>query len=99
MRSVCDAEPERPLVETLAEYLAGQEALLVLDNCEQVLAPAAGLAEELLRSVADLSVLATSREALGITGELAWRVPSLDLATGVRAVRREGGAGPSRLQA
>ncbi len=78
------AEPERPLVETLAEYLAGQEAMLVLDNCEQVLAPAAGLAEELLRSAADLSVLVTSREALGITGELAWRVPSLDLPTGVQ---------------
>ena len=77
-------EPERPLVETLAEYLAGQEALLVLDNCEQVLASSAGLAEDLLSSVADLSVLATSREPLGITGELAWRVPSLDLRTGVQ---------------
>jgi predicted ATPase/class 3 adenylate cyclase/DNA-binding CsgD family transcriptional regulator len=78
------AEPERPLVETLAEYLAAQEALLVLDNCEQVLASSAALAEELLRSAADLSVLATSREPLGITGELAWRVPSLDLPTGVQ---------------
>jgi predicted ATPase/class 3 adenylate cyclase/DNA-binding CsgD family transcriptional regulator/tetratricopeptide (TPR) repeat protein len=78
------AEPERPLVETMADYLAGHEALLVLDNCEQVLAPSARLVEELLRSVADLSVLATSREALGITGELAWRVPSLDLALAIQ---------------
>ncbi len=78
------AEPERPLVETVAGYLAGQEALLVLDNCEQVLASSARLAEELLSSVADLSVLATSREPLGITGEVAWRVPSLDLPTGVQ---------------
>jgi predicted ATPase/class 3 adenylate cyclase/DNA-binding CsgD family transcriptional regulator len=78
------AEPERPLVETLAEYLAGERALIVLDNCEQVLASSAGLAEELLGSAAELSVLATSREPLGISGELAWRVPSLDRESGVQ---------------
>jgi predicted ATPase/class 3 adenylate cyclase/DNA-binding CsgD family transcriptional regulator len=71
-------EPDRPLIDTLAEYLAGQEALIVLDNCEQVLASSAELSEALLRSVADLTVLATSREPLGITGELAWRVPPMD---------------------
>ncbi len=73
------AEPDRPLVDTLADYLAGQDVLIVLDNCEQVLAAAAGLAEKLLASVADLQVLAASREPLGIVGELAWRVPSLAL--------------------
>ena len=78
------AEPERPLVETLAESLAGPPTLVVLDNCEQVLAATACLSDELLRSVANVSVLATSRESLGITGELAWRVPSLDRDTGVQ---------------
>ncbi len=78
------AEPDRPLIDTLAEYLAGQNALIVLDNCEQVLAATAELCKELLRSVADLAVLATSREPLGITGELAWRVPSLEIASGVQ---------------
>jgi len=77
------AEPERPLVETLAEYLLDQDVLIVLDNCEQVLASSSELAEELLRTVPDLTVLTTSREALGIVGELAWRVPSLDAQSGV----------------
>jgi predicted ATPase/class 3 adenylate cyclase/DNA-binding CsgD family transcriptional regulator len=76
------AEPERPLIDTLAQYLQGQDALIVLDNCEQVLASSASVVEELLRSVADLAVVATSREPLGITGELAWRVPSLDNGSG-----------------
>jgi len=62
------AEPDRPLIDTMGDYLTGQGAMVVLDNCEQVIAAAAVLAEELLRSAADLSVLATSREPLGITG-------------------------------
>ena len=78
------AEPERPLVGTLAESLAGPPVLVVLDNCEQVLTATARLSDELLRSAANVSVLATSRETLGITGELAWRVPSLDHDTGVQ---------------
>ncbi len=78
------AEPERPLIDTVAEYLGGLGALIVLDNCEQVLSSIAEFADVLLRSVPDLSVLATSREPLGITGELAWRVPSLDPASSVQ---------------
>jgi len=51
--------------------------LLVLDNCEHQLDACARLVDELVRSCAQVQVLATSREALGLTGEVAWRVPSL----------------------
>jgi predicted ATPase/class 3 adenylate cyclase len=73
-------EPARPLLATLADYLQGKELLLVLDNCEHLVGACAALAEALLRGSAGLSVLATSREGLGVAGERIWRVPSLALA-------------------
>ena len=72
-------QPGRPLTETLAVHLRDRELLLVLDNCEHLIGACANLAEALLRSCAGLRVLATSREALGIVGEVAWPVPSLSL--------------------
>ena len=75
-------ELERPLIDTLGEYLAGLDAFIVLDNCEQVLSSVSEFADKLLRSVPDLALLATSREPLGIAGELAWRVPPLDRVSG-----------------
>jgi predicted ATPase/DNA-binding CsgD family transcriptional regulator len=72
-------EPGRSLTETLSDYLASKNALLVLDNCEHLVEACAELAEALLRFCPGLGVLATSREALGITGEVAWPVPSLSL--------------------
>ncbi|MFB9197439.1 BTAD domain-containing putative transcriptional regulator [Actinomadura verrucosospora] len=62
----------------LGEALGGRRALLVLDNCEHVAEPVARLAAALLRDVADLRVLATSREPLAISGERLWTVPPLD---------------------
>ena len=56
-----------------------RQMLLVLDNCEHLVEACAELAEALLRSCPELRILATSREALGITGEVAWPVPSLSL--------------------
>jgi predicted ATPase/DNA-binding NarL/FixJ family response regulator len=61
----------------LAEYLAGRQLLLVLDNCEHLVDEAAKLAEVLLRAAGGLRVLATSREALTITGETVLAVPPL----------------------
>src|SRR5204862_610451 len=58
-------EPGRPLVETLADALRRKTALIVLDNCEHLLAACRALVTGLLRSCPDLRVLATSREALG----------------------------------
>lgn len=73
----------RPLLDTLAEQLHDLDMLLVVDNCEQVLDAAAQMIESLLRACPRLRVLATSREPMGISGEVAWRVPSLDGSTSV----------------
>jgi predicted ATPase/class 3 adenylate cyclase len=72
-------EPGRPTLTTLAEALKSRTLLLVLDNCEHVVGACAQLAETLLRACPNVRILATSREALGIAGETAWRVPSLSL--------------------
>jgi predicted ATPase/DNA-binding CsgD family transcriptional regulator len=72
-------QPGRSSTETLIDYLAPKKVLLVLDNCEHLIEACAALAEALLHSCPGLRVLATSREALGITGEVAWLVPSLSL--------------------
>ncbi|MGH3033658.1 MAG: ATP-binding protein [Gaiellaceae bacterium] len=72
-------EPGRTLTHTLADYLAPQTLLLLLDNCEHLIEACAQLAESLLHASAALRILATSREALGIAGETVWSVPSLSL--------------------
>ena len=61
----------------LADYLAGRQLLLVLDNCEHLVDAVAKLADLLLRAAAGLRVLATSREALNIDGEMVLPVPPL----------------------
>ncbi|MGH3087669.1 MAG: LuxR C-terminal-related transcriptional regulator, partial [Rubrobacteraceae bacterium] len=70
-------QPGRPMAVTLSEYLRTKDVLLVLDNCEHVIDEAARLADELLESCGRLRVLATSREALGVSGEVVWRVSTL----------------------
>jgi non-specific serine/threonine protein kinase len=72
-------QPGQPLRETLLDALRPRRTLLLLDNCEHVVDACAGLADRLLQSCADLTILATSREPLGIAGETSWRVPSLSL--------------------
>jgi predicted ATPase/class 3 adenylate cyclase/DNA-binding CsgD family transcriptional regulator len=72
-------EPDRPYIDTLADHLRARRALIVLDNCEHLVEAAAAVADALVRSCPDLTVLATSRERLGVEGETAWRVPSLAL--------------------
>ena len=61
----------------LLNYLQKKHLLLVLDNCEHLLEACAGLAHALLRHCPAVTILATSREALGSAGETAYRVPSL----------------------
>jgi len=72
-------EPGRPLLQTLAEGLRSRKLLLLLDNCEHLLAACAFLCETLLKACPDLRVLATSREGLNMPGETVYRVPSLSL--------------------
>src|SRR5438105_3586082 len=69
--------PGQPIADALATALRGGSLLLVLDNCEHLLEPCAQLVDYLLHACPNLRVLATSREALGLTGEIAYRVPSL----------------------
>ena len=66
-------------VDALIEFLRPRTTLLVLDNCEHLIAASAALVTQILRACPRVRVLATSREALGIGGERAWRVPSLAL--------------------
>ena len=74
-------EPGRPLLDTLLDLLRRREMLLVLDNCEHLIDACARFAEKVQRGSARTRILATSREALGIEGETAWRLPSLRAAT------------------
>ncbi|MFI7300176.1 ATP-binding protein [Streptomyces sp. NPDC050121] len=59
----------RPALDQLAEQLTGRRALIVLDNCDHLVEAAAELTDTLLSACAELRVLATSRETLGIAGE------------------------------
>jgi predicted ATPase/class 3 adenylate cyclase len=72
-------QPGTPVRQTLVEYLKDKRLLLLLDNCEHLLDGCATLADTLLRQCPRLTILASSREALGIDGEQAYRVPSLSL--------------------
>lgn len=70
-------EPGRSTLQNLVRTLRDKRLLLVLDNCEHVLAASADLAATLLRDGAEVRILATSREPLGLTGERVWQVPPL----------------------
>ncbi len=69
----------RTLLEALIDYLRRKQILLILDNCEHLVEACSRFVEALLRACLKLKVLASSREALGIAGETAFRVPSLAL--------------------
>ena len=71
--------PAESLSDTLAEVLRDREMLLVLDNCEHLLEASARLVDKLLDSCPRLRILTTSREALGVEGEVRWVVPSLSV--------------------
>jgi predicted ATPase len=72
-------QPGQPPVEGIAAALRGRPALLVLDNCEHVLAACAALARALLAGCPEARILATSREPLGLPGEQTFPVPPLSL--------------------
>jgi predicted ATPase len=77
-------QPGRDMIATLGDALRAKALLLVLDNCEHLLAACADLAATLLRACPQIRILATSREALGVPGESLWRVPSLSLPEDIR---------------
>jgi predicted ATPase len=66
------------LIDRLVAALHTKRLLLVLDNCEHAIEPVAKLADLLLRSAPGLRILATSRQSLGLTGEVLWSTPPLE---------------------
>jgi predicted ATPase len=75
VRALSEQEP----LDAVSEFLAARRLLLVLDNCEHLLSAAAALADVLLRSAPQLTIVATSREPLRVPGEVVFRVPSLGM--------------------
>lgn len=76
------AEASRRLSDTLTDALRPRAMLLILDTCEHLVAEAAELVQGLLAGCPGLHVIATSREPLGVRGEIIWRVPPLGLPYG-----------------
>jgi predicted ATPase len=73
----------KTIEQSLVNSLAGRRLLLILDNCEHLIDVVAGLAQEILSGCPQVSLLATSREALWVDGERSWPVPSLGLHDGI----------------
>ena len=72
-------EPQRPVIDMLCDYLCEKSMLIILDNCEHLLESCAQMVGRVLRAAPNVHILATSREFLGVDGELTYRVPSLGL--------------------
>lgn len=69
--------PFNSLANLVMDYLRNKKLLLILDNCEHLIAACARLADDLLHQCEGLKILASSREALGIAGERVYHTPSL----------------------
>jgi predicted ATPase/class 3 adenylate cyclase len=78
--------PFNPLDNLVLDYLRDKRILLLLDNCEHLIEACARLADDLLHQCAGLKILASSREALGIAGEVAYRTPSLSVPQDFRSL-------------
>ena len=72
-------QPGRSTMDTPLRFVRDRQMLVVLDNCEHLLDACADLAIALLGGAPGLTLLATSREPIGVAGEVSWRVPSLSL--------------------
>jgi hypothetical protein len=79
------------------DYLRSKTLLMVLDNCEHLLAPAARFVEAAVRAAPGLRVLATSREGLAVAGERLWSVPALGLPDPSSGPGASGGSDAVRL--
>src|SRR6202795_935268 len=78
-------QPGKTVTESVASALEGRVRLLVFDNCEHVVDSVADLVEAILAASATVTILATSREGLGVSEEQLWRVPSLDVDSGTES--------------
>jgi predicted ATPase len=78
-------QPGKTVTESVASALEGRSRLLVFDNCEHVVDSVADLVEAILAASATVTILATSREGLGVGEERLWCVPSLDVNSGTES--------------
>jgi len=78
-------QPGKTVSESVAAALEGRVRLLVFDNCEHVVDSVADLVEAILTASATVTILATSREGVGVSDEQLWRVPSLDVTSGTES--------------
>ena len=76
-------QPGKSVAESVAAAMEGRLRLLVFDNCEHVRDAVADLVEAILAHSATVTILATSREGLGVADEQLWLVPSLDVGAGI----------------
>src|SRR5271165_4170265 len=90
--------PGQDAVEAVAEHVGDHKVLLVLDNCEHLAEAAAAMVEYVLAACPALVVLATSREALGVEGEVSWPVPPLSLPRADSAPTAAGLAGSDAVK-
>jgi len=72
-------ESQRPVIDMLCDYLSKKKMLIILDNCEHLVDACAQMSNRILRAAPEVQILASSREALSIAGEVTYRVPSLGL--------------------
>ena len=72
-------EPGRTTIGAILRFVTDRKVLVVLDNCEHLLDACTEIVTEIVHAGHQVTVLATSREPLGIPGELTWRVPSLSI--------------------
>ena len=78
-------QPGKTVTESVASALEGRVRLLVIDNCEHVVDSVADLVEAILAASATVTILATSREGVGVSEEQLWRVPSLEVNAGTES--------------
>lgn len=86
------------LPSRVANALAGESTLIVLDNCEHLVVEVAHVAERLLRAAATVRILATSREGLGVNGESLFLVPPLDAESAVQLFVERASRAPEGLE-
>jgi predicted ATPase/class 3 adenylate cyclase len=71
--------PGRSVRQSIVEHLAGRQALLIVDNCEHLISGAAEFVADIIAGASESKVVATSRELLGVSGEVAYGMPSLGM--------------------
>jgi len=91
-------QPGQPPLETLVDYLRSKHLLLLIDNCEHLVGAAADVAHHLLGRCAELSLLASSREPLGIDAEAVYAVPSLALPASLEEAGAHAAASDEELE-